>query len=79
MPTLRAYSSSSGGAAWAGATRGQSRGSTPGVSGRFQGDLNEKMLLINFVAYASVMMKIDLGRPQSSGSDSKVILGGKNL
>ena len=42
---LRALASSSGGAACPGATRGQPRGSTPGVRGWFQGDLSEKKIL----------------------------------
>ena len=39
---LRALASSSGGAACPGGTRGQPRGSTPGVRGGFQGDLSKK-------------------------------------
>ena len=39
---LRALASSSGGAACPVGTRGQPRGSTPGVRERFQGDLSEK-------------------------------------
>ena len=39
---LRALASSSGGAACTGATRGQPRGSTPGVRGWFQGNLSKK-------------------------------------
>ena len=42
---LRAFASSSGGAACPGATRGQPQGSTPGVRGWFQGDLSEKKFL----------------------------------
>ena len=42
---LRALPSSSGGAAWPGGTRGQPRGSTPGVRGWFQGDLSKKKFL----------------------------------
>ena len=42
---LRAFASSSGGAACPGATRGQPQGSTPGVRGWFQGDLSEKKIL----------------------------------
>ena len=45
MPASRAYSSSSGGAACPGATRGHPRRSTPGVRGWFQGDLSEKTFL----------------------------------
>ena len=39
---LRALAISSGGAVCPGGTRGQPRGSTPGVRGSFQGDLSEK-------------------------------------
>ena len=46
MSASRAYSSSYGGAVGPGTTLGQPRGSTPGVRGRFQGDLREKK---NFV------------------------------
>ena len=42
MPASRAYSSSSGGAAWPGANQGQPRGLTPRVRVWFQGDLSEK-------------------------------------
>ena len=42
---LRALASFSGGAACPGGTRGQHRGSTPGVRGWFQGDLSEKKIL----------------------------------
>ena len=45
MPASRAHSSSSGGAACPGSTRGQPRGSTPGVKGWFQGDLSGKNFL----------------------------------
>ena len=44
---------------------GGSRGAQKGPGGHTKSQSNEKMLLINFVAYASVMTKMHLGWPPS--------------
>ena len=69
MPALRAHSSSSGGAACLGHTRGQPRGSTPGVREWFSGDLSEKKFLWRMYVLTKVHTPYRLPKIQIRGSD----------